>query len=204
MPLQKGTITLKEDKPMIKRKEDQVRDEVYYWSLELVKEGKILQAIFLTLATWNFAYFRYHMRDFDLYRFKKMLENLDFSFFKNTKFVNTDLNNEKISTPILNIYKELSEFEGIKYVGASKIMHLMCPDLFVMWDTKIRNHYGRETRRKINTRPEGYLEFLRLMKEEYQKGKFDGFISRNKNVTVPRAIDLWNIENIPDKKDRLP
>lgn len=181
---------------MIKRKEDQVRDEVYYWSLELVKEGKVLQGIFLILATWNFAYFRYHMRDFDLYRFKKVLENLNFNYFKHKKFEKTDLNNKQMSAYIMNIYKTLSEFKGIRYVGATKIMHLMCPDFFVMWDTKIREHYRRKTERKINTKPEGYFEFMMLMKEEYDKGKFNKFVAKNKNLTVPRAIDLWNIKNI--------
>jgi len=45
--------------------------------------------------------------------------------------------------------------------AASKVLHLTCPDLFVMWDTAIRNKgYG-----KYNGDGKDYFEFLSEMKE---------------------------------------
>lgn len=161
-----------------------IRDRVYYWSLELVEEGKILQGIFLMLATWNFAYFRYHMIEFNLKKFEKILKECDFDYFENIKFEDANLNNNEIARKIKKIYKSLSDFEGIKYVGATKIMHLMCPDFFVMWDTKIRKEY------ECSTSPDGYLKFMKTMQSMYKEGKFDKL---EKGVSIPRAIDVFNI-----------
>ena len=32
---------------------EEVRDKVYEWTLELIKEGKPLQGLILMLSTWN-------------------------------------------------------------------------------------------------------------------------------------------------------
>jgi len=169
---------------------EEVRDKVYDWSLELVNEGKILQGIFLMLATWNFAYFRYHMKDFKLKKFERTLENCSFNYFKKLKFEKVDFNEKQIQDKTMKIYRDLSNFKGIRYVGATKIMHLMCPEFFVMWDKSIREHY------KFKTSPEGYIDFLEKMQRMYLSNEFKKL---DKTVTIPRAIDLYNITHYPPK-----
>ncbi|MBW8050961.1 MAG: hypothetical protein FVQ77_11610 [Cytophagales bacterium] len=179
---------------------NKLRKEVYKWSIDLVKEGKILQGIFLLLSTWNFAYFRYHMTNFNLKKFEKIINNADFDYFKKMKFEKVDFNNTVIEDKIKKIYESFSDIVGIKYVGASKVLHLMCPDFFMMWDNSIKNEYRKQSPRGyINEKSHGYLNFMRKMQAEYKRGKFDAYINKHKDVTIPRAIDIWNIENITKK-----
>lgn len=165
---------------------EELRDKIYDWSLNLIKEGKELEGIFLLIATWNFAYFRYHMRDFSLKEFEKTLKECDFNYFKDKSFANEDMNCAETKNKIIEIYKKLSNFKGIRYVGATKIMHLKCPNFFIMWDGKIIKHY------KAKTSPEGYFNFMKLIQDLY---KIDSFKDLNNNVTLPRAIDLYNMIN---------
>lgn len=162
---------------------DELRDEVYWWCLNLLEKGFKWESIFLILSTWNFAYFRYHMRDFKLKEFQKTFNNLDFSFFKDKRFETVDLSDREIVEKIKKIYSSLSQFEGVKYVGATKIMHLMNPILFVMWDKKIIEHY------KAETTPEGYVDFMKLMQNIWKEGKFP---RPQGEETIPRTIDSYN------------
>lgn len=168
---------------------EELRDKVYYWALELVSEGKKLQGVFLLLATWNFAYFRYHTRSFGLRKFEKFLNSCDFDYFKDKKFEKVDLEDNEIKGRIVKIYKELSEFQGVKYVGATKVMHIISPHFFVMWDTKVRKHFG------FGTSPIEYFNFLKKMQQDYRNGKFKNV---EKSVSIPRAIDLYNITHYSD------
>ena len=154
--------------------------------MELMSEGKRSQSIILLLATWNFAHFRYHMKKFKLSDFETLLDDCDFDYFCGRKFDTTDLNEEKIKTKIMKIYQDVSEFTGIGYVGASKVMHLMCPDFFMMWDAKIKEHYD------VGDDSTSYHKFMAKMQEMFNQGKFEDL---EKSVTVPRAIDLYNMKN---------
>ena len=78
---------------------EEVRNKVYNWSLELLKEGKELQGIILMLSTWNFAYFRYHIKTFDLTNFERILRECDFEYFRDKRFEDTDFNDEIILFP---------------------------------------------------------------------------------------------------------
>jgi len=165
---------------------EELRDKIYTWSLNLIKEGKELEGIFLLIATWNFAYFRYHMKDFPLTEFERALKECDFNYFKDKDFSNENLDNAETKNKIIEIYQKLSDFKGIKWVGATKIMHLKCPNFFIMWDGKIIKHY------KAKTSPEGYFNFMKLIQNLYKKGSFKDL---DKNMTIPRAIDFYNMIN---------
>ncbi|MBU0457312.1 MAG: hypothetical protein ABH824_05195 [Nanoarchaeota archaeon] len=130
------------------------------------------------------------MKTFKLKDFERLLKKCDFDYFKKKNFVDIDLNNEETKNKIIKIYEDLSNFEGIRYVGATKVMHLICPYVFVMWDVAIIEGYKKETLRGyINTRPEGYYNFMREMQKRYKEKKFKDL---KRNVLVPRAIDLHN------------
>jgi len=170
---------------------DELRDEIYGWSLNLVKNGFRLEAIFLFLSTWNIAAFRYAMRRFRIEEFKRALESCDFEFFRSRKFESTDLMDTEVVKKTEEIYEALSRFDGVKHVGASKVMHLLNPEFFMMWDSKVINHY--EAKRT----PEGYVDFMRLMQKMWKEGKFP---KPRKGETVTRAIDVYNITVVPDRK----
>lgn len=66
---------------------------------------------------------------------------------------------------VVKIFEVFEQRPAIRITGASKALHLLKPDLFVMWDGDIR-----EKKYKINTsqyRPNGkkYLEFLEKCRE---------------------------------------
>ena len=87
-------------------------------------------------------------------------------YFKDKNFEELDFNNDSIKKRIIKIYKTLSSFKGVRYVGATKVMHFICPDVFIMWDRKIIKKY------KAKTSPEGYIKFLNEMQEMYKRGDF--------------------------------
>lgn len=179
---------------------EDLRDEIYGWSLNLIDKGFRLEGIFLLLSTWNFAYFRYHLIDFKLEEFKKLLNDCDFKFFEDKRFETIDLTDNEIADKIKRIYSSLSKFEGIKYVGATKIMHLLRPNFFMMWDTRIIKHYQKKTSRDyINTSPSGYVNFMKEMQKRYRN---DEFLNLKKEVSIPRAIDLYNLESFTLQNNR--
>jgi len=65
-------------------------------------------------------------------------------------------------------------------------MHLLRPDLFMLWDGGIIRHY------KAKRSAQGYLDFTAKMQKMYQNGEFKRL--KTEGVTIPRAIDLYNME----------
>ncbi len=183
---------------MSNTKKDEIREEVYRWALDLYKEGHEYESIILLLSTWNFAYFRFILTSFNLKNFKRDLANLekeDFVFFNKKSFKDIRLDDKKTVERIMRIYNTISN-SGIKQVGATKVMHLLKPDVFVMWDNGIIKHYSKTYKNdkiigKIDKTAEGYINFMRLMQNLYMDGKFH---SLDTKFTIPRAIDLYNLK----------
>lgn len=150
-----------------------------------MKKKLELQAYLLFLSTWNFAAFRYVMNSFNLKKFDKKLKGIEpmYKKLKKLNFKTIDL--EKRGGEIKKIYNILASMEGVRETGAPKLMHLKKPELFVMWDSYIREHYG--FRKGTN---DDYLNFLKLMQKKFKNQKaFSG-------VTLTRTIDLINMRRI--------
>jgi len=72
--------------------------------------------------------------------------------------------------------------------AASKAFHLTCPDLFVMWDGKIRTEYGMH-----NGGGKDYFEFLRMMKDLWKKLKPEiDKLQQEYGDRATRIIDKYN------------
>jgi exonuclease I len=80
---------------------------------------------------------------------------------KGKKLYSLDLNDEKIAENIKEIFSEFSSRKTIGKTGASKVLHLLNPDVFMMWDDKIMKEYHKEHKNHKRGTPECYLEFLR-------------------------------------------
>lgn len=63
---------------------------------------------------------------------------------------------------IKKAFKILADIKGIQKTGAPKIIHLMVPRVFVMWDAYIRKHYGFK-----KGDANDYLIFLKLMQKQF-------------------------------------
>lgn len=113
---------------------------------------------------------------------------------------------DEVSDSITTIYERIDPLE---YLGSpttiSKTLHLLNPEIFVMWDRGIRKRYKNKNSR-IRDSSEGYLEFLK----ETQEGIKDALNDRKKetgkeldeiekeirnkynNITLAKIIDEYN------------
>ncbi len=105
---------------------------------------------------------------------KKLSETLrslesDFDVLRNRRFLTIDFNERNVSIAIKNIFGRI---RSIPYIGGHtstpKIMHLLDPEIFVMWDEDIRKSYQKRNR-CITDSPRGYLEFLKETHEELRQ-----------------------------------
>jgi len=166
-----------------------LRGEIYPICLDLVKKGLEIEAYLLFLSTWNFAAFRYVMTTFDLGEFKKTLKKIEPLHRRLRRMKFKTANFDKHEAEIKTIYSELAAIDGIKMTGAPKLMHLKNPELFVMWDNRIRTYYGF---RKGDAKD--YINFLKLMQEKFKNQK------PRKGETLARTVDVININRITKRR----
>lgn len=183
--------------------ESESEADYYRLASNLLNEGFELEGILLLLSTWNFANFRYHMKQFSIDALQITLENLK-PFFN-------ELRNENIrscnlihhSYNISTIYTHLSAFNGIKHTGASKIMQLKLPKLCIMWDSYIRREKSKRFYRsldvfqmgiynmnKYENSASGYLSFLSNMQQTYSTLNFIN------SDSMAKLIDEFNFASI--------
>ena len=157
------------------------RGSYYPMFLNMIEKGLETEAFLFILSTWNFATFRYAMKEFDLENFKKLVNNLKpyFEKFKGESIETINFDNHK--KDIKYIFQELSNIKGIQYTGASKLMHLTIPEVFVMWDAYIRKAWGLKEGKE-----EDYFNFLKLMQKEFKE------MEKSKDRTLSKLIDEYN------------
>lgn len=109
------------------------------------------------------------------------------------------MNLNEIRDLVIELFDDIreTEFESSKKkrrtvgpVAASKVLHLTCPDLFFMWDSKIRKCYEKN-------RGDGkeYFEFLTQMKEMCKSEELEttiGDLQREYGKRITRIIDQYN------------
>lgn len=192
------------NKTISKFDELEKRGSFYNMAVNLIKNNFEIEAYFLILATWNFAGFRYAVKDFDIAGFKEKIKELNPYFDKLQTEEFRRINFDKYKADIEKIYDTLSSIEGVKHTGASKIMHLKNRNVFIMWDgyisgNKPKKYYNKlEIVKKGYWRPkkykkdaESYFQFLKDMQE-----LFKNINSRYAKKTFTKAIDEYNYVNI--------
>jgi hypothetical protein len=151
-------------------------------------------------------------------KIKKKLEEAEFLFrniqkakelrplfdaLKDYKFDHELLDLNSIKNLIVKLSSEVSGI--LKATCASKVMHMVCPSLFIMWDSKIREHWG------VKENAEGYLTFLIRMQVEYHElvedfAKINSISFKeasmkilselnqkiSENLSIARWIDIYN------------
>lgn len=167
---------------------EDARDQLWFRARTLLLHGYSIEAYILVLATWNFAYFRYILKDLDLAKFASAMAEVDADLerLKGVTFENADLTDLALQADIKRAYGTLKDLVG--QTGASKLLALKRDDLFVMWDTAIRAMYKIDNR----GRPDDYITFLTKMKSE-----FGGISSSNKERPLAKLIDEYNFVLAP-------
>ncbi len=166
--------------------ETEKRGSLYPLFLKLMNQGERLAAYLFILSTWNFAGFRYLMRNFDISKFNESIENLEplFNQFEEKEF--RKINFDEFTEEIVKVYNALSS--QVKSVGATKIMHLRVPKVFVLWDRRIREYYGFK-----DDSVENYIKFLKKMQNKFKDMKLN-----EENRSFAKAIDEYNYVRITE------
>jgi len=135
--------------------------------LKNLNENNVRNIILKFLNNWKcrISYSRTH----EILEVLKRIDNL-FTCLKDEdivsitfdKFVIVDEQKLQIKEVIKKIYEDLSPVTSppvgkAGHTATSKIMHMVNPELFVMWDKKIRDNYG------CYGSSEGYVNFLQKM-----------------------------------------
>jgi len=166
------------------------RDEIEGWCSELIGKNQELEGLCFMLFTWNFANMRRMLKTFSIKKFKEVLREINpiFAKLKKEKFEIADF--DKLKDDVGFIYSKLLPL--VQQTGTTKLMYFKNPNLFVMWDTKIRSKWKIK---KVDS--ESYLAFLKLMQKEFFHIKWD-----NKSISLARAIDMYNYAVTQKVKDR--
>jgi hypothetical protein len=168
-----------------KYRNEEGRASFYDIALQIVNEYP-LQASIIILATWNMNRFRFFASDTQnlvdlnntIKECKPLFDKLKGRSFKTVNF-------DEFEDTIQTIYSRLSRIGGVEYTGASKVMHLLNPDLFVMWDTYTRDKYG------FDKDANDYFNFLKKMQEIFKNIEWN-----MPNKTLAKAVDEYNQANI--------
>ena len=157
----------------------------YDLSRDLIKKAKdkdsenwyireeTVNAIILLLLCWNFRRLKIKKEGKLNQEIKELLRKTskNFESLKNKTILDFDEDGQD-GEKIKNVYKEFKKVFG--QTGASKALSLINPELFVMWDTKIREGVGRELKKRQfipfikeianGEKSEHYLNFLKGIK----------------------------------------
>jgi len=187
-------VTLSELKEKCRKFEERERRAIFYKLALDIKDAYPLQAAVIILATWNVGRFRLAGKK-EIIKLKDALNSCKplFDKLKDREFKTSNF--DELANEIKEIYSKLSKIEGVRHTGASKIFHLFCPNLIVMWDDCIRRMYGKkECERKYgikikvnNPTWQDFLNFQNLMQKIFGHIDWD-----EKEKTLPKAIDEYN------------
>ena len=147
------------------------------------------------LASWGRMGRNVERQDFDWHRLveatKNQRENLD----KLKKETILGVRLDKVASVIKEVYNG-TKIKHLGPTGISKILHLLNPELFVMWDNDIR--------RKISKKPfsassRGYLNFLKWIQGELIEATKGRTIEEIRNKIGGEYIDRKTLAKLVDE-----
>ena len=173
------------------------RDAMYKVATFLVshfwgKPSNMADGLGVLLLTWNQAFYRYGIFDFDKLE-KSITDNLQkIESFRNRSILSLSISDEDNIKDLFAIFLEaLQIYEGKirgrkSPVPVAKTLHLLAPNFFPLWDDKIARAYGCY----YNENPaEKYVSFCKITKTIADKIK--NYINRS-DKTLVKLIDEYN------------
>lgn len=175
------------------------RDAMYKTATFLVNHfwGKPLEmadSLGVLLLTWNQAFYRYGLFDFDI--LEECISNNQtlLNYFRLRDILNYSNNDDDSIMYLFNEFlSALKISDGKKAgtrspVGVSKALHLLAPGFFPLWDDKIARAYGCYYRPKPERK---YLVFIGMMKQIAEKLQ-SSVDAKTHNKTLLKLIDEYN------------
>lgn len=103
---------------------------------------------------------------------------------------------EELNPIIKHVFQHISSVKGVGATSASKILHLLKPKFFIMWDREIAEKYG------VEMCSSGYVEFLKkcqfILKKlltEYRKlgiEKPESWLTEKYGKPLTKLLDEYN------------
>ena len=161
---------------------------LHFWG----KPSEITDGLGVLLLTWNQAFYRYGIFDFD--KLEKCITN---NFNKIENFRNRDLSRledsdeDDIKELFVKFLEALQIASGRRQgtkspVAVAKALHLLAPNFFPLWDNNIARAYGCY----YDENPaEKYVSFCKITKALVDK--VTSFISRSEKTLI-KLIDEYN------------
>jgi hypothetical protein len=185
-------------------KSEKCQAPLFYLAQNLIEKDFEVEGMLLILTTWNSSGFQYAMQTFDINSFAAVVKELKPKFAKFADLDFRTINFDSYAGTIKAIYEALSAIKGIKYTGASKLMHLSCPNVFVMWDGYIRGEKSVSQYQQLDVYKngffhlkkypadgDGYIDFLKDMQQ-----KFGHLTVSNPSKPLTKALDEYNYVTI--------
>lgn len=177
--------------------EKEGRYKFFEMARNLLSRGYQTEGRLLLLFGWNSAYLSKLAGKFRLEKFEEALERCKPYFDKLIGESLQGIRLEDYEADIKYIYGTLSKFDEIKSTGASKLMCLENPNLFVMWDNGIREDVYKI---KGKAQEEDYFHFLEIIKE---KARYIVWTPQKcDNITLAKAIDEFNYIKATEEQEK--
>lgn len=160
----------------------------HYWG----KPFDMANGLGVLLLTWNQAFYRYGIFDFD--KLERCIDtNLkELKNFRNRHITGLLESDEKDITALFKEFLEALQIDSGKMQGrtspvaVSKALHILAPDFFPIWDQKIAKAYGYNYYKKPEKK---YFSFCRFIKNVADKVE-DYVVHSDK--TLVKLIDEYN------------
>jgi len=160
----------------------------HFWG----KPSDMADGLGVLLLTWNQAFYRYGVFDFDKLE-KSITDDLQkIENFRNRYISSLSRSDEGDIKQLFNNFLEALQIDSGKKQGTkspvavAKALHLLAPNLFPLWDDKIARAYGCY----YNENPaEKYVSFCKITKVIADKVKT--YINRG-DKTLVKLIDEYN------------
>jgi len=160
----------------------------HYWG----RPFDMANGLGVLLLTWNQAFYRYGLFDFD-----ELERCIDINLKKLKNFRNRHITSliESDKKDITNLFKEFLEALQIDSgkmqgraspVAVSKALHILAPDFFPIWDQKIAKAYGYNYYKSSENK---YFSFCKIIKNVADK--VEDYVVHSEKTLV-KLIDEYN------------
>lgn len=147
------------------------RDLFYRTATELIRLAmekrttiSISEALGTLLQTWNKSFYRFHGK-FDERHFQDLDHVVKQRAEKWRQWRSRSLTSirDEETSDIADVFTSFENVVGP--VGAAKILHLLSPDFFPLWDRKIATSYGVSLQKTGENAPQ-YLRFMEITRQQ--------------------------------------
>jgi len=181
------------------------RDAMYKVATFLVshfwgKPSDMANGLGVLLLTWNQAFYRYGIFNFDKLE-KAIIDNLQkIESFRNRNIFSLSPSDENDIKDLFAIFLKALQIDARgstrtrgrrSPVAVAKALHLLAPNFFPLWDNKIARAYGYSYK---NNPAEKYFSFCLKMKEMAEK--IQDCLPNPDDRSILKRIDEYNYSKI--------